>query len=161
MLGYYKDEYSNRVSFDREWFKTGDYGRLDKKGGLCLAGRKKNLIILDNGKNVHPEEIESVLIAQLSYIKDVVVHEAASISRGRSQRSIAAALSVDPASEMGLCSEEVRYARIAEDIRRVNRYFPPYKRICLIKVSMEEFEKTTTRKTVRHSAITKGKYATL
>ena len=75
MLGYYKDAEATAEAFDDEgYFKTGDYGRIDKNGILYITGRKKNLIILSNGKNVYPEEIESELIA-VPGVLEVVVYE--------------------------------------------------------------------------------------
>ncbi|MGI5898831.1 MAG: AMP-binding protein [Christensenellales bacterium] len=161
MIGYYNDEYSNSVSFEGEWFKTGDYGKQSLTGALFVVGRKKNLIVLDNGKNVHPEEIESLILSQLSYVKDIVVHEAERISSGRMQRSVAAVIGIDPKSEMSRVQKEERDFLVAEDIKRVNKQLPSYKRICMIKVSTEQFEKTTTLKVVRQSVIGNDKYAPL
>jgi long-chain acyl-CoA synthetase len=59
--GYYKRDDLTREAFDGEWFKTGDAGYIDEKGQIFITGRLKNVIILDNGKNIYPEEIEEIL----------------------------------------------------------------------------------------------------
>lgn len=61
MLGYYQNEEANQEIFEKGWLKTGDLGYIDKKGFLFLCGRKKNVVVLKNGKNIYPEEIESVI----------------------------------------------------------------------------------------------------
>ena len=73
MLGYFKDEEATAAAFTKDgYFKTGDYGRIDDEGFLYITGRLKNLIILSNGKNVYPEEIEQSLSA-IPGVAEVVV----------------------------------------------------------------------------------------
>ncbi len=74
MLGYYKDEASTAATLVDGWLRTGDYGKISDRGELILTGRKKNIIILDNGKNIHPEEIEEKIGRQLPYVKEAVVY---------------------------------------------------------------------------------------
>ena len=73
MLGYYNNEQATKeVLSDSGWFYTGDYGYVDKKGYLYITGRKKNIIVLQDGKNVFPEEIEEYL-GSIPHIKECVV----------------------------------------------------------------------------------------
>ncbi|MDO5557128.1 MAG: AMP-binding protein [Clostridia bacterium] len=72
MLGYYKDEQRTKDVLKKGWFNTGDYGKFNEKGQLLITGRKKNLIVLKNGKNVFPEEIENYIMG-IPYVSEVVV----------------------------------------------------------------------------------------
>lgn len=71
-LGYWKEPDATAASFKNGWYSTGDLGLRDEKGNLYLKGRKKNLIVLANGFNVFPEDIENVLLTN-PIIKDAVV----------------------------------------------------------------------------------------
>ncbi len=134
MLGYYNDPEGTAEVFDGDWFKTGDYGRIDEDGFLFYVGRKKNLIILSNGKNISPEEIEDKLSC-ISYVKEVLVYEEDGV--------IAAEFFLDTA-EVADAKEKIR-----EDVNRVNREMPVYKHVTKIKTRDTEFKKTTTLKIVR------------
>jgi long-chain acyl-CoA synthetase len=158
-IGYYEDEESNSVSFIDGWFRTGDFGTLDEKGQLYITGRKKNLIILENGKNVHPEEIESTILETLPYVRDVVVHEKSVDKGGKAFRCIAASISLKPDCSYALLSEEECRNHVIGDIQQVNKKIASYKRISLVSVTLEEFEKTTTHKVVRQKAILDNSYA--
>lgn len=132
-LGYYKDSESTAEAFDGEWFKTGDIGFLDKDGLLYITGRKKNLIILANGKNVSPEELETKLYEEIPEIKEVIVY-------GKNDRITAE-----------IFTEEDEQA-IRNKILIVNRSLPPYKEITAVKFRDNEFAKTTTKKIIRQKA---------
>lgn len=134
MAGYYDEPEATAAAFDGEWLKTGDFGRIDEDGFLFMIGRKKNLIVLSNGKNVSPEELEDKLSA-IEYVKEVLVYE--------ENKTITA--------EFFLDVEEYPDAksRIKDDINEFNRKMPLFKNIGKVKLRDTEFPKTTTLKIVR------------
>ena len=132
--GYYKDAQATSESFRDGWFHTGDLGRLDRKGNLFFEGRIKNLIILANGENVSPEELEEKLY-QTEGILDAAVYE----NDGR----ITAELFVDRA----LIPDVSAAWRIVSPI---NRSLASFKQIGDIVLRETEFEKTATRKIKRY-----------
>ncbi len=147
MMGYYKDEAATAACMDGDgFFHTGDAGRLDSEGHIYITGRLKNLIILANGKNVYPEEIESVL-STIPGVLETVVYEGQS-RRGVQFNSIVAEFFMD---------EEYVKANGIEDVKRYlqtytenyNRTAVPYKKVDLIRVRQTEFPKNTLRKTLR------------
>lgn len=136
MVGYYEDPEATASVFDGDWFKTGDYGYFDDEGYLYFVGRKKNLIVLSNGKNVAPEEIEDKLRSKIEYVKEVVVYEADINVIG---------------AEFWLDEEAVPDAkdRIKADVDAVNKTLPTDKRIREVKTRDTDFERTTTLKIKR------------
>ena len=72
MLGYYENEEATKEVLKDGWFYTGDLARKDKDGYFFITGRKKNVIVLKNGKNIYPEELET-LIAKLPYVDESMV----------------------------------------------------------------------------------------
>jgi long-chain acyl-CoA synthetase len=135
MLGYYKNEQATKDVFDGEWFRTGDIGYMGKDGFLFISGRKKNLIILSNGKNVYPEEIEFALLNHIPYILEAVVY-----AEGN---TIAAEVFLDTENEPD-CA-----ARLSKDISAFNGTVPLFKNIGKTVVRDSEFPKTTTKKIKR------------
>lgn len=150
--GYYKDEEATKASFEDGWFKTGDYGRTDELGRLYVVGRKKNLIILDNGKNVFPEEVESYYMESVDYLHDVVVFEAEQDMGGRKQKIIAGAFYVSP-EDVDNKSEEEIVKMVENDIHEANKELTVYKRVQDIYVTTKEFEINSTRKVIRSKVI--------
>lgn len=147
MLGYYKDEEATAEAFDEYgYFKTGDYGKLDKNNVVYITGRKKNLIILSNGKNVYPEEIENELIATPGVI-DIIVYEGQS-KRGLEHNAIVAEVYPDKdyIEKNGISDIE---AHLKPYIDEYNRNAVPYKKIAILKVREDEFPKNTLRKIQR------------
>ena len=148
MLGYYKDEETTREAFDEEgYFKTGDYGTYDEKTRvLSITGRKKNLIILSNGKNVYPEEIESDLIATPGVL-EIIVYEGKS-KRGDMYNAIVAEVypDYDYMKKNGIEDVE-KY--LQGYVNSYNKTAVPYKKIAILKVRTEEFPKNTLRKILR------------
>lgn len=149
MLGYYNDEAATRAVFRDGWFCTGDLGRMDADGGLYITGRKKNVIVTENGKNVYPEELETRLYAFCA-ISDVIVM--AEKQDGKTQVKakifpnhdyLKALLGRVPTAE------EIK-GFISEAVKKVNAAIPTYKHIRVFEILTEALEKTTTRKIKRY-----------
>ncbi len=135
MVGYYDDPEATASVFEDGWYKTGDYGRFDEDGFLFYVGRKKNLIVLSNGKNVSPEEIEDKIMITIPYVKEVVVSD--------EDNFITAEFFLDEEA----CPDAKE--RIKQDVTDLNRSLPVYKRILKVKTRDTEFPKTTTLKIKR------------
>ena len=146
MLGYYKDIAATSEAFANGFFKTGDYGKLDKNNVLYITGRKKNLIILSNGKNVYPEEIENELAATPG-ILDIIVYEGQS-KRGISHNAIVAEIYPDKDFFETNGIEDIE-EYLKKYVDAYNRNAVPYKKIGIIKVRKTEFPKNTLRKIMR------------
>ena len=147
MLGYYKDEDATSDAFDEDgFFKTGDYGKLTKDRILFITGRKKNLIILSNGKNVYPEEIENELIS-IPGIQDVIVYEGQS-RKGTQHNAIVAEIfpDADYIAKNGITDVK---EHLAPYIEKYNRNAIAYKKINVLKIRSEDFPKNTLRKIMR------------
>ena len=150
--GYADDPAATLDSFEDGWFKTGDIGRMTSDGYLILTGRKKNLIILDNGKNVHPEELETVIRTCIPYVKEAVVMETEKDIFGIHQKIIAAVLYVDPEDFPALSSAELEQKARA-DMAEVNAKLPGYKSVSHVLVVRDSFQKTSTKKILRQKVI--------
>ena len=146
MLGYYRNEQATADAFKEGYFRTGDYGKLDKNGVLYITGRKKNLIILSNGKNVYPEEIENELSATPGVL-DIIVYEGQS-RRGVTHNAIVAEIypDYDYFKKNGIEDIKEYFKPFVDDY---NRGAVPYKKIAILKVRKTEFPKNTLRKIMR------------
>ena len=150
MLGYYKDEQTTKEAFDEDgYFKTGDFGKKVKIGNadvLYITGRLKNLIILSNGKNVYPEEIENDLAATPGVL-EIIVYEGKS-KRGDMYNAIVAEIfpDYDYMKKNGIEDVE-KY--LQDYVNKYNKTAVPYKKINILKVRTEEFPKNTLRKILR------------
>ena len=150
MKGYLDDEEANKEVFVDGWFNTGDLARIDKDDYIFLTGRKKNVIVLKNGKNIYPEEIEA-LIDKIPYVvENVVMGE----EEGDDYRLVAHVV-YDPEAEAlkDKTAEEIQ-AIIDADIEKINDEMPKYKRVKQTYIRTEEFEKTTTQK-IKRRKVTK------
>lgn len=155
MLGYYKDPESTRNTFTEDgWFKTGDLGYLNNKGYLFMNGRVKNLIILSNGKNVYPEEIEEIIMDKLPYVKEVVVY--ANLNAiGDDAINVCVYFDEEYLLENGItiCREN-----LILDMKTVNKGLPCYKRVTNIFITESEFIKTSTKK-IKRDLISERSYS--
>lgn len=135
-MGYYKNSRATAEAFDGDWFKTGDLGHIDADGLLYITGRKKNLIILSNGKNVVPEELEALLLRNIPEVKEVLVYGA--------DDSIIAEVYPDE-------SIENVQTVIRNKTEQLNKKLPVYKQISSVQFRNTPFPKTTTKKIKRDS----------
>jgi len=153
MLGYYRNEEATRQVLRDGWFATGDYGSLDRDGFLHVSGRKKNVIVAANGKNVFPEEIED-LVNAIPLVLESVVHGARGPT-GDEEISVvvvpnAEAVYLEAGKEGSEVTREWIAERIDREVRALNRRLPLYKQIRQVRIQDREFEKTTTQKIKRY-----------
>ncbi|MFI3175655.1 MAG: AMP-binding protein, partial [Bacillota bacterium] len=134
MLGYYKNDEATKESMSDGYFHTGDLGYLDEDGFLFITGRKKNLIILSNGKNINPEELENKL-ETIKGIREVIVFE--------EKDSIVAEVFADETVEN---AESV----VKEAVEELNKTLPTFKQIGDVQFRATEFPKTSTKKIKRN-----------
>lgn len=154
MLGYYKDEKKTKEAFENDWFKTGDYGYLDSEGFLFITGRKKDIIVLRNGKNIYPQELE-FLINKLDYVQESMIY---SREASKTDTLLAAKIVYDKEiMNKNFPDKSVKdYEKLIwNDIKQINKTLPDYKHIKKIIISDEPMEKTTTQKIKRYQEIKK------
>lgn len=140
MDGYLDNDTENKKVFSDGWFHTGDCGSIDSEGYLFITGRKKNLIILSDGNNVAPEELET-LISSCELVTSVVVE---SKMNGRSEQ-LAAYIYPNQDFKERLSESQIE-KEIRHFIKRINKKVPPYKRIAAIELLEKDFEKTALGK---------------
>ena len=152
MLGYYENEEATNEVLVDGWFHTGDLGYIDKKGYLFITGRKKNVIVMKNGKNIYPEELE-MLIAKLPYVAESMV-----FGIPTKEEDLDLAVKIVYNKEYtdekypNKTQEELKEI-IWKDIKQINKTMPPYKYIRELIITDEPMIKTTTQKIKRFEEI--------
>ena len=152
MAGYYENEEDTAKTLIDGWLHTGDLGYISEKGFLFLCGRKKNVIVLKNGKNVFPEEIE-VLISNLPYVTENFVFGKPRREDDEKDLALWAKIVYDPAymkEHYGASTPEEAEAVIKKDIDVINATMPAYKQVYKLVVTDHEMIKTTTGKVKRY-----------
>ena len=149
MLGYYENQEATDEVLRNGWLHTGDLGYMDEEGFVYLTGRKKTVIVTKGGKNIFPEELETVLMED-EHIQEVLVH---GVDDGRVGNVVVTA-DIYPnykllTSEKGKLSSSEIYHFYKELVEEINDKLPPNKRIKRISIRDEEFVKTTTGKIKR------------
>lgn len=138
MLGYYKMPDKTAKAIRDGWFFTGDYGYITPDDQICITGRKKNIIVLSNGKNIYPEEIEN-LIMNIDCISEVVV-------RGlKNSKGDEHALEAEV-----YLNEEKNESEVKALISEALAELPNYKKITKVVIRNEPFPKTTSNKIIRN-----------
>ncbi len=140
MLGYYNMPEETEETLVDGWLRTGDLGYVDEDGFIFLTGRKKNLIILKNGENVSPEELENQLY-QNPLIKEIIVRENENVIEAEVFPDL------EYAGKKRIKDIEAKLQEILDDF---NKDIPAYKRIHALKIRDTEFEKTPSKKIKRY-----------
>ena len=154
MLGYYENEEATNQVLKDGWFYTGDLAYFDKEGYLFLTGRKKDMIVLKNGKNIFPEEIET-LINRLEEVQECLVYGMPdSKDKNDVKLSVKVVYDKEVVNEKypDIKMEELE-AIIWQKIKEINKTFPPYKYIKNMILTDKELIKTTTKKVKRNEEI--------
>jgi len=152
MLGYFQDPEATEKVLKDGWLYTGDLGKVDNEGFFYITGRKKNVIVTKNGKNIYPEELEASLNKSLYILESLVWGK----NVEGSDETIVCAKIVPNfeaiSNKLGLENppEEEIHKIIKAEVKAVNKSLPMYKRIHEFSIRYEEFEKTTTRKIKRY-----------
>ena len=156
MLGYYNNEKATKEVLKDGWFSTGDYGYKDEDGFLYITGRKKDVIVLKNGENVYPQEIE-FLINKLPYVKECLVYQR---EQSKTDTMLCAKIVYDEEmikETFGEKNEEEYKEKIWKQIKEINKNLPLFKHIKKIEITTQELEKTTTQKVKRYKELQKVK----
>ena len=152
MMGYYHNEEENKRDFVDGWFKTGDYGYITEDGFIYVTGRKKDIIVLRNGKNVYPQEIEN-LINKIPYVTESLVYQR---EKDKTDTMLCAKIVYDKdliKEAIGEKTEKEYKDRIWEKIKEINKELPVFKHIKNITITTEPLIKTTTQKVKRYEEL--------
>jgi len=150
MLGYYNNPEATAQVLKDGWLYTGDYGYIDKHGFLYISGRKKNVIVTKNGKNIYPEDVE-LYLNQSEYIKESLVY---GVNPDGDEDTIVCAkivpnmeVIVEKFGQVPVHDE--LYKLIKQEVLKANKKLSSYKKIKHFELREGEFEKTTTKKIKR------------
>ena len=153
MTGYYENPEATAEILRDGWLHTGDLVSVDKEGYITVCGRSKNVVVLKNGKNIYPEEVET-LVGQIPYVvENMVFGEPREAGGDAKDLVLSVKLVYDPErieETRGAKTQEEIEAAVAEDIRNINEQLPRYKQIHRRYITTEEMEKTTTGKIKRY-----------
>ncbi len=153
MTGYYENPEATAEILRDGWLHTGDLVSVDKEGYITVCGRSKNVVVLKNGKNIYPEEVET-LVGQIPYVvENMVFGEPREAGGDAKDLVLSVKLVYDPErieETRGAKTPEEIEAAVAEDIRNINEQLPRYKQIHRRYITTEEMEKTTTGKIKRY-----------
>lgn len=146
MLGYYKQPEITADVIRDGWFYTGDYGKIDEDGRIYITGRKKNIIVLTNGKNIYPEEIEEYIMNS-PYVTEVVVYS----EKNADGEEIALCAEVFPNFDKIKTDGKQPLDIIKAEVKKACEPLPSYKHIKTVTVRETEFEKTASKKIKRNT----------
>lgn len=150
MKGYLNNPEATEAVFTPDhWLKTGDLGKIDRRGFIYITGRSKNLIVTEGGKNVYPEEIEQKFI-NITCIKEALILGRRVKKDSGGEEIIAVIVpnfeAIKAATPGKESDKDFVYGLIKEEVLKINKILPPYMKIQEFLVRETEFEKTTTLK---------------
>lgn len=154
MMGYYENEEETKKALKDGWFSTGDFGYIDQDGFIYITGRKKDIIVLKNGKNVYPQEIE-FLINKIPYVVESLVYAR---DKDTTDTMLCAKIVYDAERIKEILGEktEEEYEKLLwEEVKEINQSLPIFKHIKKISITTEELVKTTTQKVKRYEELKK------
>ncbi len=156
MLGYYENEEATKEVLQDGWFHTGDLGYIDKDGFLFITGRKKDMIVLKNGKKVFPEELETLINRNEEIEESFVFGMPDKIDKSKIKVAVKVVYNREIVKEKyGDISEEDLFPIIWNKIKEINKTLPRYKYITHMILTDEPLIKTTTHKTKRNEELKK------
>ena len=152
MLGYYNDEAATKEVLEDGWFRTGDLAKIDEDGYIFICGRKKSVIVLKNGKNIFPEEMEA-LVNKIEGVKESFIFgKQQSDDKDDIKINVKIIFDREIMQEAyKVTTDEEIYKVLAEKVKEVNQIMPKYKAIRGILISEEPLLKTTTSKIKRQA----------
>lgn len=156
MIGYYQNEEATKKAIVDGWFYTGDLARIDEEGYIFICGRKKNVIVLKNGKNIYPEEMEN-LINKIEGVEESFIY-GKQLSSDKENIKIYAKIVYDEKvvkNAYKVQSKEEIHKEIANKIREINSLMPKYKAIRGFSLTKDPLIKTTTNKLKRQQNLEK------
>ncbi len=152
MIGYYDNEEATKEAIEDGWLHTGDLAKIDKDGYIFITGRKKFVIVLKNGKNIYPEELEA-LVNKIEGVKESFVYGKPE-DDGDFKICAKIVYDKDIVKEIYNIEDEKQIKEVIwNEVKKINKQMPAYKYIRDIIVTDKELIKTTTQKIKRHEEI--------
>ena len=152
MLGYYQNDEANNEALKDGWFYTGDLAKIDEEGYIYICGRKKSVIVLKNGKNIFPEEMEN-LVNKIEGVKESFI-----FGKQQSEDKDDIKINVKIVFDREVVKEVYKvktddeiYKVLSNKIKEINRTMPKYKAIIGVLITEKELLKTTTNKIKRQA----------